>query len=330
MESSIAPWNGVRFAPSPRSKGGHVESYFLKLNDGKGRRALWLKATILSRSGGPTVAEAWAIAFDREGTHRAAKEVIPFPSARFSDAALDVEVARVRIQEGKTTGALDVPSRLAWDLRFEGTAPPLVPFAVKSFYTGGFPRSKLVSPHPDLRFFGHYEVEGERIEVDGWRGMQGHNWGKSHAYRYAWGHCNSFLEEPELVFEGVTAQVRLGPAVTPPLTILCIRHRGVRYEWNRPLDLLRAKGHGEPGRWSFEAENDLGTIEGEMRGKEDLFVGLYYENPSGPTTHCLNSKIADIDLRFRPRGRPLVRASSHEAALEIGTTDPSHGVRMVV
>ncbi len=56
-------WNAVRFEPGSR---GHVESYFFKLNDPAGNRALWLKATILARlDGSPPVAEAWAIAFER-------------------------------------------------------------------------------------------------------------------------------------------------------------------------------------------------------------------------------------------------------------------------
>src|SRR5438128_806749 len=43
-------WNGVRHGDSSaRARRGHVESYFLKLNDREGRRALWLKATILAR-----------------------------------------------------------------------------------------------------------------------------------------------------------------------------------------------------------------------------------------------------------------------------------------
>jgi hypothetical protein len=57
-------------------------------------------------------------------------------------------------------------------------------------------------------------------------------------------------------------------------------------------------------------------------------VGLYYQNPDGAMTYCLNSKIARLTLRLRPRqGEELVLASS-AAALEIGTRDPEHGVEM--
>src|SRR5213595_1975475 len=77
-----AAWNAVRCPEN--AAGGHVESYFLKLNDPSGNLALWIKATILVREGGtPRVAEAWAIAFTRDGRHVAVKETSPLARATF-------------------------------------------------------------------------------------------------------------------------------------------------------------------------------------------------------------------------------------------------------
>ena len=55
-------YDGLRFDPASN---GHVESYFLKINDRQGERALWVKATMLARSKtvAEPVAESWAIAF---------------------------------------------------------------------------------------------------------------------------------------------------------------------------------------------------------------------------------------------------------------------------
>ena len=30
---------------------------------------------------------------------------------------------------------------------------------------------------------------GERWDLTAWDGMQGHNWGREHAFEYAWGQC---------------------------------------------------------------------------------------------------------------------------------------------
>lgn len=326
-------WNAVRFDPA-RPPDEHVESYFFKLNDPTGRRALWLKATILARRGLPAVAEAWAIAFDRERGHRAAKWVRPIGPAwtdevRFGTAGLDVRVGPARFLSERLEGTLQsAGGELRWGLSYEPGQGPLVPFPFESLYTGGFPRSKLVSPSPDARFRGWYEVEGERHEVTGWRGMQGHNWGRSHAFRYAWAHCNQFEEGDDLVFEGLTGRIKVGPLTTPALTLLCVRHGGVRYDWTRPIDWVTNQGEMSTRRWAFRASSDLGSLEGELTATTDDLVGLTYENPTGPATYCLNSKLAHAELEFRPAGRPVLRRSSKASALEIGTTDPSHGVRI--
>src|SRR5687767_4837658 len=100
--ADAARWNGVRCEDGHR---GHVESYFLKLNDREGRRALWIKATILVREGGtPRVGEAWAIAFDREGRHVAVKEQVALSSATFAAEGLDVRVCGLELTKGRVSG----------------------------------------------------------------------------------------------------------------------------------------------------------------------------------------------------------------------------------
>jgi hypothetical protein len=325
----MVPWNAVRFDPERR---GHVESYFFKLNDAEGRRALWLKATVLSRlSGAGPIAEAWAVAFDREGEHVAAKEVVAYESARFSRDGLSIKVSDLKFEEGRLEGCVaSADRRIDFDLRFSTDVAPLVPYPSLRMYTGRLPSSKLVSPHPDSRFSGRYSVDGRLVEVDGWRGMQGHNWGTKHAELYGWGHCNQWHEEDDLVVEGVSARVKLGRRiVTPPLTLVCAIHRGVRYAFNRPSELLLARGGVTRRSWSFRARSRLARIEGELSADTADFAGLYYENPDGEMTYCLNSKIARGTVRLEIEGRPPVVATTRTAALEIGTKDPEHGVRMM-
>src|SRR5262249_40932194 len=119
ISRGMRDWNATRFDPA--SDRGHVESHFLKLNDGEGRRALWLKATILRRLGEPAVAESWAIAFDRERGHVAAKEVVPWTSASFSREQLAIAVARVALEPARTRGAVGAGDRrIEWELAFAG------------------------------------------------------------------------------------------------------------------------------------------------------------------------------------------------------------------
>ena len=330
-QAEIRDWNAARFAEEG-AKGGHVESYFLKLNDPEGRRALWLKATILARRGcGAPVAEAWAIAFDRAGENLGAKQIVPLDQARFSRERLDVRVADLVIEAGRVEGSVASHGRrIEVALRFTTTSAPLVPFPSLRMYDGPLPSTKLVSPYPDARFTGHYAVDGERVEVAGWRGMQGHNWGKRHAEQYAWAHCNQWDEEEDLIFEGATARVKVGPLLAPPLTVISVWRRGVRYAFNQPLTLLRSRGVIGARAWTFHAESRLARVEGELAAETRDFVGLHYENPDAAMTYCLNSKIAAGTIRLAVKGRPPLTAHTRAAALEIGTKDPAHGIAMLL
>ncbi len=328
-------WNACRF-PGSGSGSGHVESYFCKLNSPDNRRALWLKATLRVpvAADRESVAESWAIVFERGRPPRAAKQVVPLRAARFSDVGLDLAVADLFWRTGKISGGVGHAGgrEILFDLRSRDVQAPLAPLPA-TFYAGSFPRFKFVSPSPDARFDGNYVVDGERVDVSDWRGMQGHNWGRGHTYRYAWGHCNQWDDVPAedtLFFEGATAQIKLGPIVAPPVTLLAVGHRGVRHVFNTPLDLLRARGRHDMRRWSFSAENRLARVSGHLEAAGPEFAGLLYENPTGPPAHCLNSKLAQGELHLEVRGHSPIVARTRSAALEIGTQSTDHGVIVLV
>jgi hypothetical protein len=344
-------YNAVRYDPDKRRD--HVESYFIKANDDSGERALWIKATLFARAREPgrCLAEGWAIAFERRAgasRQQAVKHTLSFERAAFGKAGLDVHwsggleaggaekdavalCASPGAASGTARGAITTGERqIAWDLRFSGEPRPIVLLPSPKLYETALPSSKLVTPYPDLRFEGEVTAFGERWNVDGWRGMQGHNWGRGHAELYAWCHGNVWNEDPEFVVEGVSARVRMGPLLTPLTTLVCVRHRGVVYDFNRPADVVRARGDVGMRSWSFSAKTRHATIEGVVDAEGDDMVGLYYANPSSPMTHCLNTKLARARIRFEADGRPPLLLTSAAAALEVGTTNADHGVRMHV
>jgi hypothetical protein len=331
--------NAVRY--DPRAPRDHVESYFLKANDPEGTRAVWLRATIFSRASEPgaTVAEGWAIAFDRRGGERrnlALKSTLPISRATFDRTRLGVAWSEPEsafsLTSGATRGHLTRgPSRIGWELSYDPGGPPLEPLPYSWMYTAPFPKSKLVTPVPDTLFKGHVDVGEERWSLDGWRGMQGHNWGRGNADLYAWCHVNAWDEGGEpLVLEAASARVRTGPVLLPLLTLVCVRTRGVDYRFHRPLDMVRADARIEGRRYRFAVANDLGRVEAEISADAEDMVGLYYANPTGPFTHCLNSKLARVQFKFEPAGRAVISRSSSMAALEIGKHEPDPAVRMLL
>ena len=59
-------------------------------------------------------------------------------------------------------------------------------------------------------------------------------------------------------------------------------------------------------------------------------VGLHYPNPAGPMTYCFNTKLARARLDVKLPDGTAFTAFSRAAALEIGTLEPDHSIKMVL
>lgn len=326
--------NLVRYDPS--SDAGHVESYFLKGNHPVEPVAWWLKFTIFQPDGRPekATADVWAIVFDgKTHDHVAVKESYPVGSCELGRSKVGIRFGDSTFTTGLTRGGAKTgDNRIHWDLAFDPVGETFHHFPNEKLYQTKVPSSKALSPYPDTRFRGWIEANGRRLDVSGWKGMQGHNWGSKHTDLYAWGHCSLWDSgEDDTFFEGFTGKLKLGPLWTPPVTRLFLRYRGKNYP------MLSLKGTISPGcrietnRWTFDVEAKEYRLKGYMQSSKDDMVGLYYHNPKGPLTHCLNSKIARCELTLTERGRKIVElASSHASALEVATHDTDHGVKMRV
>ncbi len=320
-------YEGVRFDPSARAKRGHVESYFLKINDPKGERALWVKATILARKFGAPVAESWAIAFERGKPPVAKKSTIPYATARFSRDAIDIEMPTLALSSSRVRGAHE---GLSFDLALEDPSTPIYQVPLRRLYDDRFSTLKLVSHMPNLTARGEVRVGDRAWKIDGWRGLLAHNWGQHHTWAYAWAHCNVWEQGTDLVFEGMTGRSRIGPVLLPS-TLFFVRYGGETHALNHVGQVFfRNQGSMTFRRWKFSGRGPTLSVTGELSAETEDMVGLHYENPDGAMTYCLNSKLASARLSITPRDKAPFVVTSRAAALEIGTRDPSHGVKMAV
>ena len=202
-----ASYEGVRFdAANPKP---HVESYFLKANDPKRARAIWIKATIYAsaRDPGAAIAEAWAIAFSDEKPNVAVKQQIPFSCARFSSDSVDVTLDddMLRMTSDMSKGAIRTGDRkISWNLTIGGRRESLVHLPASWMYEKKLPSQKYVSPRLDARVSGEVVVDGETWTLDAWPALLGHNWGSKHTPLYLWVHCNSWNNGEDVVFEAVS------------------------------------------------------------------------------------------------------------------------------
>lgn len=345
----MATSNAIRLEPDPAPRArGHVESHFLKAVAPDGQRAIWVKHTLL-RPKAPEnagVAEVWAIAFTRDnGPVAAAKSVFPLADARFEDGPFDYSIGPSRLTAETAEGrAASSGHEITWSLDLESLVPEFRPFPLASMYDGPFPRQKALTPVPSARVNGEFTIDGDLWTIDGWRGMQGHNWGEGHSERYAWVHCNAFqagdgngsgkgpaLEKPdETWLEVMTGRVRVGGVLLPWLTVgaLCLdgeihSFNGARALTSRNLTVTTTRYRTTLRRGLHRLDLDVATTPAAM-------AGLHYENPDGSMTHCLNSKLAEGTVTLSAPGRPTRTLYSDAFALEIGTKDPDHGIRMRV
>jgi len=91
-------------------------------------------------------------------------------------------------------------------------------FPYQWMYNSSFPRTKVISCHPDIRISGILNVNTRKYQLINVPGQQSHLWGTQYAYSWVWTHCNSFCEE-KAVFEGLSAKIKVGPFCIPRLTI---------------------------------------------------------------------------------------------------------------
>ncbi len=330
-ESADTPLVGGDNVPRYRAESGHVESYFFRANHPTEPRAFWLKATILAPKpgAGEHVAELWCVVFDGDGDRvTAARETVPLAMAAFDPGGRTIQVAGAHFTLDPAGGALQ--GRLAsgghsfvWDLSTRAVdgalGDPLCLFPWRRMVDGGFPRSKLLTPSPTLTFHGTMTVDDTTFAVDGWSGMQGHNWGAAHAPEYVWGQClfHDAHGAPFAMVEAFTGRTRLGPILSPRLSALVVRRAGRELRFDRLVDLWRQRADVDDLTWSLTMRDADGEARLIMRADPERMACLGYRNPDGALSYCLNSKLAHTVLRVNPiNDEGFECTSSHGGALE--------------
>ncbi len=318
--------NACRFRGAAR----HVESYFVRANDPTRPRAFWLKQTVLAPEAGPAVAESWFIWFDGERHETIAKRVThSWASARFEAPRIETPSLVFQLSAiGSARGAFEVDAGkvsldVGWNPTGDLVAEPLALLPWKLLREGPFPKSKLLTPYPSLRWNGTVALPHETVDVAGWHGMQGHNWGREHAYEYAWGQC--LFPQEEAMVEGFTGRVRVAGRTTPRLSAMVVRRRGRTYGFQRLFDPWRQEASIETDRWTVRLRSRDGDAELTMDARQRPVACLGYTNPDGTLAYCLNSKLAAVELRVFPSdGAAFTCTSEHGGALEfLGRTRDS-------
>jgi hypothetical protein len=308
--ASVDP-TAARFTDVP-ARAGHYESFYLKLCHPVEPLGAWIRYTVHKRPGAAPTGSLWFALFSPDGP-RAAKLTVPDPESGAGDW---LRVGEARIGADGASGSIE--DGVSWELALEAAEEPLFHLPAGWMYRAPLPRTKLLSPAPAARFSGRLTVDGRSIDVDGWRGMAGHNWGAQHAERWIWLH--GLTEDGDWLDAGI-GRVKIGPVTTP-----WVGNGALSVAGDRHL-LRRAKVTEFPDRCTFALSGGGVEVRGTIEAPRDRFVGWVYADPDGSEHHAVNCSIADMRLTVRRRGgAPFELVVPHAAAYELGMREHDHGI----
>ncbi|MCS7287409.1 MAG: tocopherol cyclase family protein [Anaerolineae bacterium] len=281
---------------------GFYEVYYIKANEPAQGIALWLRYTLLAPIQGRPVAEVWGFFFDRNNPEKnlALKATYPWSEARAEPSPFRFAIGPSTLTHASAQGEIvKEGQRLRWDLHWDPnpTTVYLLPF--QWMYKGPFPRTKVLSPNFNIRLNGVLEVNEQRYLLEKAPGQQAHLWGARHAERWIWGHCNVFAGDAPLVWEGLSAQVALGPIRLPMLTLFVLQMEDQMFFLNGLGSLVRNRSRGEVGTWWFIGRGPGIQLSGEAKVALEHIVGAIYTDPDGSQRWCHNTKVGDLTLTVK-------------------------------
>ena len=291
------------------------ESWYLKASHPTEPLGVWIRYTTHQAEGGPEQGSLWCTLF---GPDPSAAKVTPPPDALSRGNGNFIRIGDSTFAEGRVTGsALEA----RWDLTFESREPELRHLPKEWMYKAPVPRTKLVSPYPAARFSGEVTFGDRTIQLDGWPGMVGHNWGAEHAERWIWLHGSEFEGRGDDTWLDVAiGRIKIGPWTTPWVANGVLSLDGARHR----IGGLGKRGtqiDEHPDHAHFRLPADDLAIEGDVSAPRERFVGWLYADPDGSQHNVVNCSIASLTLRA---GGADLR-TDHGAAYELGMRETTHG-----
>jgi len=314
------------------------EVYFLKFHVIEVGLAVWLRYTFHRPAKGEPHASLWAFCLEAKegGRHAGAIADYGLEAVRSQASPFRLDIGEASLSSGLARGAVrSADFSLEWDLSFEGKEGPLELFPYDWMYRWkAFPKTKYRTVQPRLSFSGTLRWNGEAYAVKEAPGMQSHLWGSQHAERFLWAHCNTFAEDPEALFEGLSAQVRLGPWLAPPLGLFYIRMFGKEYLLNSPSCWFQKDIRRDLEEWNFDIQQGENRFVGAVGAAPSQFLGVRYSDPRGGFRYCNHAEwaLASLEHYVKQGGRWCMQGvlSSKAATYEWVDSEPHPPVQVKI
>jgi hypothetical protein len=318
---------------------GMYESFYLRAVAPDEPVGVWLRYTVHKRPGGVPRGSVWCTVFDATAgplMHKHTTEDLSAPADGWIAIGPDS-----RLAPGVAEGSCGEAS---WSLRFRSDERELRHLPHAWMYRAPLPRTKLTSPAPSASFDGTIEISGSpsrTLDVRGWRGMVGHNWGSEHAERWIWLHGIGFEEDPSAWLDVALGRVLVAGRMTPWMASGALSLDGARVRLGGLLKRgLRVAETATRCTIVLPGEGGL-SVEVNVEEPPDTAAGWRYADP-GARAHSpkdwvpeggvgehdvVNCSIASLTLSVHRRGEATrMLHTSHGGAYELGMRERDHGV----
>ena len=310
-------------------KAAHYESFYLKLVKPGGGVGAWIRHTVHKRPGERITGALWFVLFDADAAGPRATKRQFGPEQFDAPEGSYIRVADATLADGRATGSVSTDALSAsWDLGFEDSHRPFHHLPRDFLYDAKLPKTKFLSPYPNAVFNGSIEVGGERIEVDGWRGMIGHNWGAEHAERWVWVQGAGFEgRDAGDYFDMAVGRIKVAGLRTPWVGNGMLVLDGAEHRLGGFERIPSTQVEESPTGARFQLKGKRIRVTGRVGAERKDFVAWIYADPVGPEHNTLNCSISDLELDVELDGAPAQRLTvSGGAAYEFGTRDTGHGI----
>ncbi len=311
--------------PATRQKAGMYESFYLRALAPEEPVGVWVRYTVHKRPGEAPRGSVWCTVFDarrgRPWMQKVTTEELSAPGGQW------IAIGACRLGDGCAEGEC---AGARWSLRIEALEPELRHLPSGWMYRAPLPRTKLTSPSPSARFEGTFTLpDGRALELDGWRGMVGHNWGAEHAERWIWLHGVGFAQEESAWLDVALGRIRVAGRLTPWVANGAV---GIAGERHRVGGLgargLRVRESTEGCALSMPGPKGL-RIDAKVEVPGTSSAGWRYADPDGGEHEVANCSVArvELDVALPGAGGSRRLTSAHGGAYELGMrAGEAHGV----
>jgi hypothetical protein len=312
----------------PEQDAGY-ESWFIRAADPAGGRAIWLRYTVHRAPGHAPVGSLWLTRFDREGgAPLALKQSFAGRPPSTGDDATYVGIGDATIGVGLAVGAIRCPQGDAtWSIAFDTGEPPAIGLPAEAMYGWPFPRAKPVSLHPAVTLHGELLVAGQRLDVDGWRGCVGHNWGPEHTPEWVWLQAVGLGGDPDVWLDAAFGKVRVGPLLTPWLGSGWLHVDGKRHRLGDARHFRATRVQVRDDGCTFRLAGAGLTVDGHVNAPAGGAIAWRYSDPADTGRTVVHHSLSDLQLTVTGSGQaPRSFALTGAAGFEHGSPRPAPGV----